>query len=33
MSSFDFNKVAMAFLGTVFILFSLSILSESIFHA
>lgn len=33
MSSFDFNKIAMAFLGTVFILFSLSILSESIFHA
>lgn len=33
MSSFDFNKIAMAFLGTVFILFSLSILSESIFHS
>jgi len=33
MSSFDLNKIAMAFLGTVFILFSLALLSESIFHA
>lgn len=33
MSSFDFNKIAMAFLGTVFILFSLSLLSDAIYHA
>jgi len=33
MSSFDFNKIAMAFLGTIFIVFSLSLLSDSIFHA
>ncbi|WP_075997809.1 c-type cytochrome [Salaquimonas pukyongi] len=33
MDSFRFNQVAMVFLGTVFVLFSLSILSESLFHA
>ncbi len=32
MDSFEFNKVAMAFLGAVFVLFSLSLMSESIFH-
>lgn len=33
MNAFELNKVAMAFLATVFILFSLSLLSDSIFHA
>lgn len=33
MDSFEFNKVAMAFLGTIFGIFSLMLLSESIFHA
>lgn len=33
MNSFELNKVAMSLLATVFFLFSLSLLSESIFHA
>lgn len=33
MDSFEFNKVAMAFLGAVFAIFSLTLLSESIFHS
>ncbi|GIL01233.1 MAG: cysteine desulfurase [Alphaproteobacteria bacterium] len=33
MDSFEFNKMAMAGLGTVFVLFGVSILSEAIFHA
>jgi len=33
MDFFEFNKVAMAFLGTVFGIFSLMLISESIFHA
>jgi len=33
MDSFEFNKVAMALLATVFVLFSFSLLSESIFHS
>jgi len=33
MDSFEFNKIALVFLGTVFVLFSLSLLSESLFHA
>lgn len=33
MDSFEFNKVAMAFLGAVFAIFSLSLLSDSIFHS
>ena len=32
MDSFRLNQVAMVVLGTVFVLFSLSILSESLFH-
>lgn len=33
MDSFEFNKIALSFLAAIFILFSLSILSESIFHS
>jgi cytochrome c len=33
MDSFTFNKIAMSVLGTVFILFSASLLAESIFHS
>lgn len=33
MDSFRLNQVAMVVLGTVFVLFSLSILSEGLFHA
>lgn len=33
MDSFEFNKYAMAILGTVFIVMSLSFLSDSIFHS
>ncbi len=33
MSSFDVNKILMAFLGTVFILFSLALISDTIYHA
>ena len=33
MDSFRFNQVAMVVLGTAFVLFALSILSESLFHA
>lgn len=32
MDSFQFNKIAMAVLGTVFVLFGSSILSEALFH-
>ena len=32
MDSFELNKMAGAFLATVFVLFSLTILSEAIFH-
>ena len=32
MNSFQFNKIAMAVLGTVFVMFSVSIISEGIFH-
>jgi cytochrome c len=32
MDSFEMNKMAGAFLGTVFVIFSLSILSEALFH-
>ncbi len=32
MDSFEFNKIAMAVLGTVFVLMSLTFLSEGIFH-
>ncbi len=32
MDSFQFNKFAMAILGTVFVLFSASLLAEAIFH-
>jgi len=32
MNSFEFNKIAMSFLGAIFVLFSLSLLSDSIFH-
>lgn len=33
MDSFKLNKIALAFLATVFVLFSLSLISESIFHS
>jgi cytochrome c len=33
MDSFTFNKIAMSVLGTVFILFSSSLLAEAIFHS
>jgi cytochrome c len=33
MDSFEFNKIAMAVLGTVFVLFGVSIISEAIFHS
>ncbi|MCB1386625.1 MAG: cytochrome c family protein [Nitratireductor sp.] len=33
MDSFRLNQIAMVFLGTVFILFSLSLLSEALFHS
>jgi cytochrome c len=33
MDSFEFNKIALVFLGSVFVLFALSILSDSLFHA
>lgn len=32
MDSFELNKIVMAVLGTVFIVFSLSLISEAIFH-
>jgi len=32
MDSFQFNKIAMAFLGTVFVLMGLSIVTETLFH-
>ena len=32
MNSFQFNKIAMAVLGTIFVMFGASILSEAIFH-
>jgi cytochrome c len=32
MDSFEFNKIAMAILGTVFVLFGINILTEAIFH-
>ena len=33
MDTFEFNKIAMAVLGTVFAIFALSLISEAIFHA
>ena len=33
MNSFQFNKIAMAVLGTVFVMFGVSIISEAIFHS
>lgn len=33
MDSFEFNKIALSFLAAIFVLFSLSLISESIFHA
>jgi cytochrome c len=33
MDSFELNKLAGAFLGTVFVIFSISLLSEGIFHS
>ncbi|MFZ1815571.1 MAG: cytochrome c family protein [Rhizobiaceae bacterium] len=33
MDSFTFNKIAMAVLGTIFVLFGATILSEAIFHS
>lgn len=33
MDSFEFNKIAMAVLGTVFLVMSLSFLSDGLFHA
>ena len=33
MNSFKFNKIAMAVLGTVFVMFGVSIISEAIFHS
>jgi cytochrome c len=33
MDSFRFNQIAMVLLGTVFVLFALSLLSEGLFHA
>lgn len=33
MNAFELNKVALCFLATIFVLFSLSLVSESIFHA
>lgn len=33
MDSFEFNKIAMSVLGTVFLVFAVSLLSEAIFHS
>ena len=33
MDSFKFNQIAMAVLGTVFVLFGVSLISESLFHS
>jgi len=32
MDSFEFNKIAMAILGTIFVLFGINLLTEAIFH-
>jgi len=33
MDSFQFNKIAMAVLGTIFVLFGTSLIAEAIFHS